>query len=229
MNTSPASNAKLGLSPESENSEKTKGKQREKRLSPEERRLAIMAAAKDLFLSRGFSATSLEDIVAVSGGSLSTVYQLFGNKQGLFQALVNAATQQVTAPLLEAMTHHGEPREVLKAFAARLDALERSPDASGAFRLMMAEGGKYPELAQTLFDTGPDASRQVVVNYLNAEVMAGTLKIPDVDLATEQFASMVCSDTKLRNACGVAQPSTRDDVDRRLESIVDMFLRAYGA
>ena len=229
MNTPPASNAKLVGAGSLAKVKSPQIKQREKRLSPEARRGAIMEAAKELFLTRGYAATSLEEIIAVSGGSLSTVYQLFGNKQGLFQALVSAATQEVTAPLKDAMTHHGAPRVVLKEFALRLDALENSREAAGAFRLMVAEGQNYPELARTLFDTGPDASRQIVINYLTGEVVAGTLKIPDIEFATEQFANMVCADTKLRNACGVPQPASRADTHRRLDAIVDMFMKAYGA
>ena len=56
----------------------------DRRLSPDARRQAIMDAAKALFLSKGYAATSLEEIIATSGGSLATLYKLFGNKQGLW-------------------------------------------------------------------------------------------------------------------------------------------------
>lgn len=202
---------------------------REKRLSPDARRQAIMDAAKELFLTKGYAATSLEEIVAVSGGSLSTLYQLFGNKQGLWEALVAEACDQVTAPLHDAMSHEGDPRSVLKALAVRLDTLERAPETAGALRLMLAEGGKYPELARTLFATGPDASRKIVAAYLDSEVAAGRMVIANTALATEQFGALVCGDTKLRHACGVLQPTTPEDINRRLDAVIDMFLKAYGA
>ncbi|MDX2224661.1 MAG: TetR/AcrR family transcriptional regulator, partial [Rhodospirillaceae bacterium] len=85
-----------------------------------------MLAAVDLFLTKGFAATSLEEIVARSGGSLATVYQLFGSKQGLWQALVQERTQQLTAPLRDpSPAVHDNPREVLLQMARSLMNLVR--------------------------------------------------------------------------------------------------------
>lgn len=199
------------------------------RLTADARRQAIMDAAKDLFLRKGYAATSLEEIVATSGGSLATLYQLFGNKQGLWEALVAEVTDILTAPLQDAMIHHGDPRGVLKEFARRLDALERSRVCAGAFRLMLAEGSKYPELARSLYEKGPDASRRIVASYLDSEVAAGTLAIADTARATEQFCSLICSDTALRNAFGVLSEPIESELNKRLDDAVDMFLKAYGA
>jgi len=131
--------------------------------------------------------------------------------------------------LQDAMVHHGDPRAVLKEFGRRLDALERSRVCAGAFRLMLAEGSKYPELARTLYEKGPDASRRIVAEYLDSEVAAGTLDIADTARATEQFCSLICSDTALRNAFGVLTAPDETELDKRLDAAVDMFLRAYGA
>ena len=201
----------------------------DRRLSPDARRQAIMDAAKALFLSKGYAATSLEEIVATSGGSLATLYQLFGNKQGLWEALVGEVTAMITAPLQDAMSHHGDPCAALKEYGLRLDALERSRECSGAFRMMLAEGGKYPELTQALFAKGPDTSRGILVAYLETEVAAGRLKIDDTTVATEHFRSLVCADTALRNACGVLQQASREAIERRIDGVVDLFLKVYGA
>ena len=48
------------------------------------RRRAILDAAAALFLERGFADTSVGDVVKRSGGSLATLYSLFGSKEGLF-------------------------------------------------------------------------------------------------------------------------------------------------
>lgn len=202
---------------------------RKERLSPDARRQAIMHAAKGLFLTKGYAATPLEEVVAISGGSLSTVYQLFGNKQGLWEAIIAEVCDQVTAPLQDAMTHHGELRAALKAFAARLDALERSGKPANVLRLILAEGGKYPELARTLFSTGPDTAHQIIADYLDSQVAAGLLVIEDTAFATEQFVSLVCGDTMLRHACGVMPDLAPEAIDRRLDAVIDMFMRAYGS
>ena len=49
----------------------------------EARRDAMLDAALELFLERGYGAISLTDVVKRSGGSLATLYELFGGKLGL--------------------------------------------------------------------------------------------------------------------------------------------------
>ena len=48
----------------------------------------IVKTALELFLEKGYEKTSLSDIVAISGGSLSSIYTFFENKEGLFEAIV---------------------------------------------------------------------------------------------------------------------------------------------
>ncbi|MGH6781340.1 MAG: TetR/AcrR family transcriptional regulator, partial [Sphingomonadaceae bacterium] len=54
----------------------------------ERRRQAMMDAARELFVERGYDAVSLSEIVKRSGGSLATLYELFENKAGLLGAIV---------------------------------------------------------------------------------------------------------------------------------------------
>ena len=53
------------------------------------RREAILNAAADEFLAVGYERASLRNIMAVAGGSPRTIYQHFGDKAGLFRAIVD--------------------------------------------------------------------------------------------------------------------------------------------
>ena len=46
------------------------------------RKRAIIDAARALFVEQGYERTTLKDIVDRAGGSLATVYKVFGNKDG---------------------------------------------------------------------------------------------------------------------------------------------------
>ncbi|ECK5566940.1 TetR/AcrR family transcriptional regulator [Campylobacter coli] len=48
------------------------------------RREKIKNVAFDLFLTKGFQETSLSDIIKLSGGSYSNIYDSFNSKEGLF-------------------------------------------------------------------------------------------------------------------------------------------------
>ena len=54
----------------------------------------MIEAAESLFLEQGYDTTSLAAIVKRSGGSLATLYELFGNKQGLLRAIIELRDEQ---------------------------------------------------------------------------------------------------------------------------------------
>src|SRR3546814_1994530 len=65
----------------------------------QDRRKAILDAAESLFLDQGFDRVSLAAVVGQSGGSLATLYELFGNKQGLLRAVIERGEQERRANL----------------------------------------------------------------------------------------------------------------------------------
>lgn len=59
-----------------------------KRLSPEERKKQICAAAKKIFLKKGFNQTTMEDIINASGMSTGGVYNYYKNKSDIMYDLM---------------------------------------------------------------------------------------------------------------------------------------------
>ncbi|AJC88430.1 TetR/AcrR family transcriptional regulator [Campylobacter insulaenigrae] len=53
----------------------------------------IKQIAAESFLKNGYEATSLKDIIKEAGGSFSSVYEHYKNKEGLFEAILNDFTQ----------------------------------------------------------------------------------------------------------------------------------------
>ena len=58
---------------------------------PEQWREAILAAAKELFLEKGFEAVSVAEIMARARGAKGMFYRCFGSKEELMQALGDRA------------------------------------------------------------------------------------------------------------------------------------------
>lgn len=54
-----------------------------------ETRMRIISAARDLFVERGYGATSLKEVAASAGVAVQTVYFVFGNKRTLLKELVD--------------------------------------------------------------------------------------------------------------------------------------------
>ena len=69
-----------------------------------ERRQAIIDAALDEFIARGFAATRLDDIAKRAGVAKGTIYLHFHDKEALFQELIRTALVPVIARFKRAIT-----------------------------------------------------------------------------------------------------------------------------
>lgn len=79
---------------------------------PRDRRERIVAAAAELFHTRGFHATRLEDIGAAVGMTGPAVYRHFESKEALLGELLDRYTKRATSDMQIALTK-GTPHEVL--------------------------------------------------------------------------------------------------------------------
>jgi AcrR family transcriptional regulator len=59
-------------------------------------RLALVAAARDLFGERGYTATSIEEVAAHAGVTKGAVYYHFGGKANLFQEVYEEVMREVS-------------------------------------------------------------------------------------------------------------------------------------
>ncbi len=194
----------------------------------EARRQAILEAAADLFIERGYGATSLNDVVRRSGGSLSTLYEMFGNKAGLFKALIEDKCRAVTETFDDAKIDERGPRDTLRQHARRLFELMMSPGGIAVMRLIVAEGQQFPELAPLFFATGPDAGQARIAQYLAEQDARGALEVDDPKAAAMGFCELVRGEYYLRAVCRMPVDLAPEERDRHVDRAVDLCLRAHA-
>jgi AcrR family transcriptional regulator len=96
---------------------------------------AIFNAAEDLFLSRGYHATTIDEVARKAGVSVGSVYVYFGNKEGVCLALLDKALEVQERYLLEAAEPADDPETALRKLGrAYLRFFLEHP---GYFRLLM--------------------------------------------------------------------------------------------
>lgn len=67
----------------------------------------LLEAAMHLFASKGYAAASVRDIVNAAGVTAPSLYHHFGNKEGLFLAVLRATESRISAAEEEAMAGGG--------------------------------------------------------------------------------------------------------------------------
>jgi AcrR family transcriptional regulator len=85
----------------------------------EGKRLAILAAAKRLFATRGFDATSVADLSREVALPVGTLYTYFAHKDAIVQALVEEGWDSFFATLSFAANGPGSPEERLSLIVYR--------------------------------------------------------------------------------------------------------------
>jgi AcrR family transcriptional regulator len=113
-----------------------------------ERREAILAAALDEFSSQGFAAARLEDVAKRAGVAKGTIYLYFRDKEALFQDLIRAMLTPVVGSV-EALRDADVPLHAMSDRMVDLFVREIFSTKRGeVIRLMIAEGRRFPKLAE---------------------------------------------------------------------------------
>ena len=110
----------------------------------ERRKLKVMEVATDMFVGRGYAATTLLDIAKKAGVATRTLYQHFGDKEAIFREVIFARdAAKIERPVLE----DGEDLAAALRKAARYSyEVALRPRSIELMRLMIAESARFPEL-----------------------------------------------------------------------------------
>lgn len=187
----------------------------------------ILAAATDLFLTRGFGATSIEAVAARARISKRTLYHRFRDKTDLFRAAISRLIGH-WLPQIEAEFEVPAPAaDVLMRLARRMLALALQPQALALRHLLLAEAERFPELVAIAIEQGAARSVERIAGLLEAESGAGRLEIEDSRFAAAQFQEMVLA-VPLRRAMGFGPPLREAELDLWARRCVALFLHGCG-
>jgi AcrR family transcriptional regulator len=112
-----------------------------------ERREAIIAAAMDEFIGRGFAATRLDDVARRAGVAKGTIYLHFKDKEALFEELIRTAIVPLVNRIGPPPDLSGSVRDMIENFARAFIQEVVASRRADIIRLIVAEGPRFPEIA----------------------------------------------------------------------------------
>lgn len=112
-----------------------------------ERREAIIEAAMDEFIARGYAATRLDDVANRAGVAKGTIYLHFEDKEALFQELIRTALVPLIGRLAAPPPAGGSVRAALENFAQTFAREVVATRRGDIVRLIIAEGARFPDVA----------------------------------------------------------------------------------
>ncbi|OLR93536.1 TetR/AcrR family transcriptional regulator [Actinokineospora bangkokensis] len=185
-------------------------------------RAVITAAAAEHFLRVGYLAANVDEIAAEARVSKRTIYNVVGGKEQLFRDVVAEVLGTAAAFAGAATRELADTPETLLDLAERLAAVVHAPRVLRLRRLLIAEAGRFPDLAREYYERGPGRVMTTLSAAFRDYHGRGLLAAPDPDLAAEHFAFLVLG-ASLDRALFTDEPPQPG----RARAGAEAFLRAY--
>jgi AcrR family transcriptional regulator len=198
------------------------------RADESEKRRQIIAGARAVFLSRGFDAASMGEIVKASGVSKGTLYVYFKDKDELFKAIVEIESVFQAEAIFRFDADdedvEGTLTRVGVAFAQNLC----EPDRHSSIRAVIAVADRMPSIGRMFYETGPAVGITRMREYLEAQVAAGRLDIPDCEVAAAQLMDSCHSTLFKPMLFNFALPPPLERIEYVVGRAVKAFIAAHG-
>jgi len=187
----------------------------------------FLDAATEVFTEKGYQHARLSEIVARAGGSLATLYRVFGDKEGLARAIILRRLQDLNERM-QALNLSGlPPKDALFTAAERIAQGMTTTEMLVVHRIAIGEGQSFPDLRDWFFDHAVASVRSTLSDYFEQEIAAGRLKMPSAPVAASQFFMMLFGDLVIRISSGNLRDPDPEELRSYALSAVDMFL--HGA
>jgi AcrR family transcriptional regulator len=192
------------------------------------KRRQIVEGARSVFLAHGFDAASMGEIAKVAGVSKGTLYVYFKDKDELFKAIVEKECAQQAEAIfafdLDDPDVAGTLARIGIAFVQKLCA----PSRQASLRAVIAIADRMPNIGRTFYETGPAVGLAKMRAYLEAQVAAGRLVIPDCEIAAAQFIE-TCHATLFKPVLfNFAAAPPLDRIEYVVGIAVKTFMAAYA-
>jgi AcrR family transcriptional regulator len=164
----------------------------------------ILDAALSCFAERGFAATRLEDVAVRAGVTKGTMYLYFDSKDDLFKAVVREFVVPTIEHIETAVAGPGRASErierviaawIEKVYGGRIGALPK---------LMLAEAGNFPELAQFYQAEVVGRMLHLIKELIRSGIEQGEFREVDIDQAPLCVIAPLMVATHLRHSFGQA-------------------------
>lgn len=196
------------------------------------REAEILEAALAELREKGYRGTTMLAVARRAGASKETLYAWFGDKRGLFRALVAANAADIRGRLERALAGAADPRETLEALGPALLRLLLGDRAVAINRAAAAdadddanEGGG---LGRALAEAGRDSVLPLIAAVLRDADARGRLRVDDPEEAAETWLGLLFGDLQIRRVIGVAALPDDTALAARATRATARLFRLYG-
>ncbi|MGY8631709.1 TetR/AcrR family transcriptional regulator [Bradyrhizobium sp. 14AA] len=188
--------------------------------APDARMTQLMAVAKDTFTSKGFAATTMDDIAGAAGMSKKTLYKLFESKTELFRAMLLSSLPQ--ADYADAPSE-GSPATRLRNMLREAADVALSPSEIALQRLIIGERQASPALGRMFAEVIMESGTDHIVDLLKTVRLEPRFEGVPLRLIAEMLFGMVFGHDHFRLLTDTGFKLNRRVLDRRIDLAIATF------
>jgi AcrR family transcriptional regulator len=193
------------------------------------RRRSILKYAQGLFRRHGYSHASLNSIVRHAGGSKASIAKFFGNKAGLFAAVMEEVTRDFVAQL-ERIDMGGGPDAGLVRLGVAILGFYLDPAALMTYRAVVGEGHRQKAMAAAFYGSAHGAVVNAVAMQLLRWHAEGRLVVEDARAEADRFTHILRSGLYEQTLLGLrAHAPMLEDIEAVVRPAVRGFLHGSMA
>jgi len=165
-----------------------------------QRQQQIEAAAYEVLEAKGYGGTSMLGIAKQARASNETLYNWYGDKQGLFRALVTRNAEEVKGHLETALKADHDALSILETLGPKLLVLLTGDRAVALNRAAAADNSG--ELGETLSKAGREAVFPLLEQVLLRARREGQLSFTNTAEAVGLYLDLLIGDQQIRRVIG---------------------------
>lgn len=196
-----------------------------KRRSP--KRAAVLRAATEEFLSKGFGGTSMDRVAEAAQVSKRTVYDHFPSKEDLFEAIVKETLQKIDQmPVHEYSSERGIEEQLLEIGQTFAETITDS-DFIKVSKVLVACFAQFPEWGRSTL-TAYARLRRDMIAFFKAGKKDGRLRVRNAEGAATQFVGLIKEFAYWPAVIAHSAPLTSRERKAVVRDAVSLFLDHYG-
>ena len=202
-----------------------RGRGRPQARCDEETRGVIFEAARHEFAASGYAATSMDSVARRAGVSTKTLYRLNPNKAALFEGMITSRIDTFASVVRVRACDGSDIKGALREALVVWGELILDGEVIALQRLILADGEKFPEIAETFYHKAIRRTEHTLANWLKAQSERGLIKVDDAEIAAGMLLGMLVFQPQRAVLFGHAPPPDRAELERRAEAVAELFLR----
>ncbi len=191
------------------------------------RQQQIEAAAYEVLEVKGYGGTSMQGIARQARASNETLYNWYGDKQGLFRALVTRNAEEVKSHLEAELQSDHDALAILGTLGPKLVELLTGDRAVALNRAAAADNSG--ELGETLAKAGREAVFPLLEQVLLRARREGHLRFEQAGEAASLYLDLLIGDQQIRRVIGRLRAPTKAFCAERSQRAVRHLCHLLGS